>query len=73
MNDESVKRSLFVDVCRRRSFEVFLLVLASLWVLVFEDEVDLISRLGIAPRRRGYFTHLVGRSTFVRPKHDDIR
>jgi hypothetical protein len=41
-DDEGVERGLLADASHGRVLEVLLLVLASLWVLVAEDEVDLI-------------------------------
>ncbi len=42
MNDESVKSSGLDDPGRWCTLEVLLLVLTGLWVLVLEDEVDLV-------------------------------
>jgi hypothetical protein len=73
VNDESVKRSLLINVCRRGSFEVFFLVLPSLGVLVLEDKMDLKSGLDVESERHVRCTYFVGSSTFIRTKHDDIR
>ena len=52
---------------------MLLLILSRLWVLVFEDEVNLIAisiKKGGSPAiERAY---LVGSSAFVGTKHDDI-
>ena len=41
LDDEGVEGGGLGDASRRRVLEVLLLVLAGLWVLVTEDEVDL--------------------------------
>ena len=72
MDDERVKiSSTLSNLGWWSALEVFLLVLSSLWVLVLEDEMDLI--LSVSNSLRDLLTYLVCGTALVRPKHDDIR
>jgi hypothetical protein len=73
VDNEGVERSLFVDLGRWSTLEVLLFVLAGLWVLVLENEMDLLYMISNQTCGKHHkIEYLVGGSALVRTKHNDI-
>ena len=74
MNDKRVEvGGTLGDLGWRGALEMFLFVLSGLWILVFEDEVDLGLSISNSLQNASSTTYLVCGTALVGAKHDDIR
>lgn len=74
MNNERIEvGSSLSDFGWRSALKMFLFVFSSLWVLVFEDEVDLNLSISDLLRNEPKVAYLVRGTALVGAKHDDIR